>query len=75
MKKALVIVACVALVGAFTSCNKKCTCTTYPAQLTVEMELEQVQNTYKNAGIDIKKCSDMNNVATVSGVKTGVECK
>jgi len=69
MKKALVIVACVALVGAFTSCNKKCTCKTYAngtVTTTTEVTLDKG-----------KKCSDyaVTAITEIDGKKNGVECK
>ena len=75
MKKVLVIAVCVALVGAFASCEKKCTCKTYPTETTTKMSLKDVQNTYAQVGIDIKNCSDMNTVVEANGTKTGVECR
>lgn len=75
MKKLLCAVAALAMVAAFTSCNKKCTCKTYPSTVSVTMSLKDVQSTYASYGIDIKKCSDMSAVAEVNGTKTGVECK
>ncbi|MBP5710744.1 MAG: hypothetical protein J6W84_07195 [Bacteroidales bacterium] len=75
MKKVLVIAVCVALVGTFASCNKKCTCKTYPGEVTATMSLKEVQDTYAKVGIDIKKCSDMNTVVEANGTKTGVECR
>lgn len=67
MKKALVIIACVALVGAFTSCNKKCTCKTYAAGVvTVTQEDVEIDKD--------KKCSDYTAIVS-EDPKTGVECK
>lgn len=68
MKKALVIVACIALVGLVTSCNKKCTCTVGNSNVSVEYQLDDLKTTYSYLGIDIKKCSDLN----TAGV---IECK
>ena len=67
MKKVFVIIACVALIGSFTSCSKKCTCKTYvggAVSATTEVEPDNG-----------KKCSDYNTVAEVNGMKAGVECK
>ena len=69
MKKLLCVCAACLLVAALsTSCNKKCECKTYLAgtvQSTWETELDK--DSYD-------KCSDLNTVVTVNGVKNGIEC-
>lgn len=65
MKKALVIIACVALVGAFTSCNKKCSCKIGNSDVAVEKELKELKDNYAKLGIEIKKCSDLNTAGVV----------
>ena len=65
MKKALVIIACVAFVGAFTSCNKKCSCKIGNSDVSVEKELSELKEDYAKLGIEIKKCSDLNTAGVV----------
>lgn len=75
MKKLLVVLAAAAMLFAMSSCNKTCTCKTY-ALGNVVATVEDVKIDKDNT--NIKKCSDMNTVATVNGdaaTKTGVECK
>ena len=62
MKKVFAIVAVVALVCAFSSCSKKCTCTANGVK--VEYDLDELNKTY---GVDIQKCSELS--------VPGVECK
>ena len=71
MKKALVIIACVAFVGAFTSCNKECTCKQYQDGKVVSTQ------TYTIDKDSDKKCSDYATTATIDlgNGKTGWECK
>ena len=74
MKKIVLAVALVAMVGCFASCKKTCTCTTFVggiASTTNEVELSELQENNSN----IKKCSDANTVVEVAGVKAGMECK
>lgn len=66
MKKALVIIACIALVGSFTSCDKKCHCKNYVGGVSAAYDFEPGDN---------MKCKDYNTVAEVNGVKAGVECR
>ena len=66
MKKLLVIIACGALAGAFTSCDKKCHCKQWVGGVSAAHVFEPQ---------DDMKCSDYNTVAEVNGVKTGIECK
>jgi len=68
MKKVMLTLAVVAFVAAMTSCNKTCTCTTYVGGLssTSEVELET---------LNADKCSDVNTVMTVEGIKSGMECE
>ena len=70
MKKVLVLLAAVAFVACFTSCNKTCTCKTYAAGIVIttddDVEVEEG-----------KKCADMSAFTTDDNGenKTGVECK
>ena len=70
MKKILLAVAAIAMVGMFTvSCNKNCTCKTYlngtVIRTTEDIEVESG-----------KKCKDMDSYVTSDdGLKTGTECK
>ena len=66
MKKVFVIIACVALVGMFTSCSKKCHCKQWVGGVSAVHNIDPDDN---------MKCSDYNTVAEVNGVKTGIECK
>lgn len=66
MKKVFVIIACVALVGIFASCDKKCHCKQWVNGVSATHNFEP--------GEDMK-CSDYNTVAEINGVKTGIECK
>ena len=71
MKKFMIVcVSALMLAGVATSCNKKCECKTYAAGVVVgepyEMELDKDSH---------KKCSDLNTITMLGGVKTGVECK
>lgn len=71
MKKIVLALAVIATVACFSSCTKMCTCKTYvfgnvQENLTEEIEL----NTEK-----FSKCSEMNTVVTVAGIKNGVECE
>jgi hypothetical protein len=71
MKKALVIIACIAFVGALTSCSKECTCKTYKdGKVTAT-------NTYKIDKDSDKKCSDYAVTAIYDNGngKNGIECK
>lgn len=65
-KKLLAIVAAVVLVAAFTSCDKKCTCTTTIGGITSESEIN-VSELNDKYGTDIKKCSEFNT--------NGITCK
>lgn len=71
MKKVMAIFgAALLLAGVATSCNKKCECRSYAAGVQVgdpyEVELDKDSQ---------KKCSDLNTVTMLGGVKTGIECK
>lgn len=70
MKKIMAIfAAALMLTGVGASCNKKCECTTYAVGVVVgePYEVELDKDSYK-------KCSDMNTVTMLGGVKTGIEC-
>lgn len=70
MKKALIILSVVALLGVLsTSCKKTCECTTYANDAILSTE----EFEYERGDID--KCSDLNTLVTIGGQKTGVECK
>jgi hypothetical protein len=70
MKKMMCVLAAVAMVAAVsTSCNKKCTCTTYAAGVVVKTQDDVELG-------DKKKCTDLNTFVDMPGVgKTGLECK
>jgi hypothetical protein len=71
MKKVMAIFgAALLLAGVATSCNKKCECKSYAAGVLVgePYEVELDKDSYK-------KCSDMNTITMLGGVKTGIECK
>ena len=69
MKKVLVLLAIVAFVACFTSCDKECVCRTYAAGIVVDTDDD----------VDLesgKKCSDLNDIFVDNdGNKNGVECK
>lgn len=65
MKKVLAVVACVAIVGMFASCNKKCSCKIGNSDVSVEKELSELKEDYAKLGIEIKKCSDLNTAGVV----------
>ena len=73
MKKVILSLAVIATMGCLASCKKDCSCTTYAAvaNTVTTISLEELQNTYA----DITKCSDVNNVVEVAGVKIGMECE
>lgn len=69
MKKIVLAIAVIATVTCFSSCTKKCSCTSYLlGNVTGTEEIEL--NTDK-----FDKCSDMNTVVTLAGTKSGVECE
>lgn len=68
MKKALCILAAVALVAGFSSCNKKCTCKTYDEGEVIATTT--VKNPDKN-----KKCAAYTDIETDESGKSGIECK
>ena len=67
MKKVMLTLAVVAFVASLASCSKTCTCTTYAPGMpdVVEEDVDPGEG----------KCSDMNTVIEVAGMKTGVECQ
>lgn len=69
MKKVVFTLAAIAVVVcfSFTSCKKTCTCTTYLDG--------DVLSTREDVDPEGKSCSELNTVFTVSGKKTGMECK
>lgn len=68
MKKALCILAAVAMVAVFsTSCNKGCTCKEY--------ENGKVVSTQTYDKLNKEQCKALSIVVTTSDGKTGVECK
>ena len=73
MKKVLLALAVVATVACFSSCNKKCNCKVYVNGISSEQELS-IDELNEKYNLDIKKCSDMNNVVEVGGVKMGTDC-
>lgn len=69
MKKVLCVLAAVAMVAALsTSCNKKCTCTSY-------YEGEEVTTVTSDNPDTHYKCSEYTDYVTVDGKITGVKCK
>lgn len=76
MKKVVLALAVVAMVGCFASCKKTCSCTTYVAgvaQNPVEVNLDDMEATFK---VKVDKCSDMNSIVELPVVgKNGVVCK
>lgn len=73
MKKVFLALALVATVACFSSCNKKCNCLVYVAGVSTEEEftLDELNEKFNT---DYKKCSDLNNVVEVMGVKAGTDC-
>jgi len=73
MKKIVLALAVIATVACFSSCNKKCNCKVFAGGTYTETEfsLDELNEKYN---LDIKKCSDMNNVAEIGGVKMGTDC-
>jgi len=74
MKKVVLAIAVIAVMGAFASCSKKCSCTTYVGGFSTksEVDLDKMESQF---GVKVNKCSDLNSVVTVEGVKMGTECK
>ncbi len=69
MKKALCVLAAVAMVAVFaTSCNKTCTCETY-------LNGKVVSSTTMENPDKKQKCSDYTTAITVGNVTEGVVCK
>ncbi len=67
MKKALCILAAVAMVAAFTtSCNKKCTCKEYVDGAEVATTTMEGKNI---------KCANLSTVMETPDGKVGLECK
>ena len=67
MKKVLVLLATVAFVACFTSCNKTCTCKGYINGVVITTDDVEVE-----AG---EKCADMTELITNDNGVTGFECK
>ena len=70
MKKVILAIAVIATVACFSSCNKKCNCKVYVNGISSEQELS-IDELNEKYNLDLKKCSDMNNVIEVAGVKMG----
>lgn len=69
MKKVILTLAAVAVVVCMSSCKKTCVCKSYVAGIAgPETEVELDKDNFK-------KCSEMNTVVTLSGIKTGLECE
>ncbi|MDD2205482.1 MAG: hypothetical protein PHU62_09435 [Bacteroidales bacterium] len=66
-RNVLVLLGTVALVFAFSSCNKEreCVCKTY---------VNDIQTTSSTITIDEGKCKDHNSSVTILGVTTEVKC-
>lgn len=79
MKKVFLALAAVAMVAAMTSCKKTCDCNIYLGSgepENYEYDLQYLQDTYNaQYGLDIQKCSDLNEIVEVEGERLGVECK
>ena len=73
MKKVLIAMAALAMVSAFASCSKTCTCSTYVNGDIVENLT--VENIDISDSDKYKKCSDMNSSVTLLGQTTEVKCK
>lgn len=67
MKKVLVVLAVVSLGFSFSSCDKKCKCTTYKNG-------EKVSTSTKDKGKD-ETCANFSFVTGSESNKTGIECK
>lgn len=69
MKKVILTLAAFAVVICMSSCKKTCTCKTYVAGIAgAETEVDLDKDNFK-------KCSDMNTVVEVAGIKGGMECE
>lgn len=69
MKKIILTLAAVAVVVCMGSCKKTCVCKTYVAGVAgPEKEVDLDKDNFK-------KCSDMNTLAEVAGIKSGIECE
>lgn len=68
MKKLILVFAVVAMVAAFSSCSKTCTCKTYAGG--------QLMRTDENIELSgsAKKCSDLTQIS-LANPKTGIECE
>lgn len=70
MKKVLLIAAACLLTAAIsTSCSKTCTCKAY-----IDGKLLSTTSGMPLDGENFKKCSDMNTIVEVNGIKNGMEC-
>lgn len=72
MKKVLLSLAVVATVACFASCSKTCSCKAYVngnVSEEWEVDLDDVNDD------NVKKCSDLNTVIELGGLKAGTECK
>ena len=68
MKKVFLTLAVVAFVASLASCDKTCTCKSYVAGVSATSEVELAE-------LDVDKCSDVNTVVEVAGIKSGTECE
>ena len=73
MKKIFLAIAVIATVACLSSCNKKCNCLVYAAGVSTEQEFS-LDELNEQAGTNYKKCSDLNTVVEVAGVKAGTDC-
>lgn len=74
MKKIVLALAAIAMVGVFSSCKKNCDCTykILGQEATVTYKLEDLQKGDSN----IKKCSDVKENASINGTTyAGMSCK
>ncbi|MBP5326821.1 MAG: hypothetical protein J6Y98_02770 [Bacteroidales bacterium] len=65
MKKIVLALAVIATVACFSSCSKKCTCKMPTGEVTYD--LDEMNEQFKQYGVQIDKCTDLN----ISGI---VEC-
>ena len=73
MKKIVLALAVIATVACFSSCNKKCNCKVYAGGTSTEQEftLDELNEQFNT---DYKKCTDLNTVVEIAGIKAGTDC-
>lgn len=70
MKKLILAISVIAMMGCFASCSKNCTCTKY-----LNGEKTGTTEISKDKLPEGKKCSDLNTIVTIGGKKNGMECR